>query len=409
MNKINIFNDLKIFVVGAGPAGLSFARKAQLDGASVTVVEQYGDPRGSNAGFTDRSFNLTLNNAGRNALGDPAVWRSGSKVVGRAIHNVRYGDEPRYASYGDGDSALLTSIPRPTLRQNLIRFAEKAGVIIRFETKVIDIDPEAGVLTIQPGNRSSKTLEADLIVIADGLHSLGNKIITNSLGGSLNLHPEPYNYVTTVLDKDVCKGLSLEHIHFWHQIERDALSIGVPNKDGSIAVLMISRFSDIDDKESPFADFQKSLLRMSNDFPQLLALDPMLPERLIGRLRGRFYYKAITNYVLGARCVIVGDAGNTIPPWAAFGANAALYSADALVRFLSGCQGNLVPALKSYEQHMLILSNLIIDYVDHHGKFLMKEVIDRPDEGSSSPMLGQLINQAVQKTDIPNGVTLLSF
>ena len=66
---------LKITVIGAGPAGLVFARNAALHGAIVTVFERAGDPRGVDAGYTNRSFNITLDNVGRQVLGDPRACR----------------------------------------------------------------------------------------------------------------------------------------------------------------------------------------------------------------------------------------------------------------------------------------------------------------------------------------------
>jgi hypothetical protein len=70
----NSLLDLSVIVIGGGPAGLTFARLASAQGADVTVLEQAGDPRTEEPGYTDRSFNITLDNVGRYILGDSSIW-----------------------------------------------------------------------------------------------------------------------------------------------------------------------------------------------------------------------------------------------------------------------------------------------------------------------------------------------
>ena len=402
----NILKGIKIIVIGAGPGGLTFSRAAQANGATVEIIEQAGDPRGDEAGYTDRSFNLTLNNVGRTALGDERAWVGSTDIVGRAIHNI--GGDVKYASYGEGDSAILTSVPRPILRQNMVKLAQNEGVSFRFRTEVISLDPDQGQVVMETkGGKIS--LAADLIVVADGIHSLADSFITGPLRGSINVRTEKLNYVTVMLSKEACHDMSLHHIHFWHEPKSSAVAIGLPNKDGTIAALLISRFDDVATSKSPFAERQQAIFRLQSDFPQLLQLEADLVDRVLGRKRGNFYYKAISDYVLGRKCVVVGDAGSASPPWAGFGANTAIYSADALLRFIVGLGGNLDQALPSYGQHKRILTELVLDYAEEHGEFLNKEVTKNPEQRPIGPVLGQLVSKAIKRSDIPQGVKLLSF
>lgn len=75
---------VRIITIGGGPAGLSLATAARAHGARVTVLEQAGDPRGSDPGYTNRSFNITLNDVGRLVLGTPRAWEGGATILGRA-------------------------------------------------------------------------------------------------------------------------------------------------------------------------------------------------------------------------------------------------------------------------------------------------------------------------------------
>jgi 2-polyprenyl-6-methoxyphenol hydroxylase-like FAD-dependent oxidoreductase len=406
----HILRGLRFIVVGAGPGGLTFAKAARQHGAAVEVIEKAGDPGGKNAGYTDRSFNLTLNNVGRASINDSRVLEDSIEVVGRAMHNFGSGNSTKFVSYGEGDPAMLTSITRPILRQKLAHYAEEAGVNIRFNTEVTAIDPAVGAVTLLPADTGKiENMNGDLLVVADGLHSLADRFIEALPNGSLNLYIEPYNYVTAQLSKESCKGLSLNHINFWHQLERGTISIGVPNKDGSIAVLMVSRFDDVSAGVSPFETLDSSAECVQKNFPQLLELDPTLPERLAGRKRGRFHYKNVTNFVLGSKTAVVGDAGNTVPPWAAFGANTGIYGADALARFLIGFSGDVQAALAAYEQHELVLEQEVSDFVNGQGEFLSARVTEHPEERRDSPMLGMIVNEITRIVPPPPGVDLLSF
>jgi 2-polyprenyl-6-methoxyphenol hydroxylase-like FAD-dependent oxidoreductase len=399
---------VKVIIIGAGPGGLTFAKGARAHGATVEVIEQAGDPRGDNPGYTDRSFNLTLNCVGRRVLGDPRIWDGSTSVIGRAVHDFTNVSKVTYASPGDDEATNLTSVPRPVLRQHMVTWVNANGVELRFHTRVTSIDADAGMLQVITETGEQQSLSADLIVVADGVHSLGDQHIVDVLGGSLNTRVEPLSYVGVQLSEAACHGMSMHHIHFWQKPETDAVAIGLPNANGTIAALLVSHFDDVAIDESPFATLELATKRLQRDFPQLLEIEPDLAHQVLGRARGQFYYKSITDYVLGKKCVIVGDAGSASPPWAGFGANTAIYSADALVRFIVGLP-DLGQALNSYQQHKRVLAELVLDYASQHGEFLNKEVTKNPQQRPIGPVLGQLVNESLAKSEIPAGVELLSF
>ncbi|MEX2014668.1 MAG: NAD(P)/FAD-dependent oxidoreductase [Candidatus Saccharimonadales bacterium] len=404
----NSLRGLKIVVVGAGPGGLTFARTASANGANITVIERAGNPYGKNSGYTDRSFNLTLNEVGRKILGNARSWRGGTDVVGRAIHNFKNSDTIKYTQYGEGDRARLTSVPRPVLRQNLVDIVEEHGVKISFDTKVIEVEPNLGKVACENKDAAKKNIEADIIVLADGIHSLSDAFITAMPDGLLNRRQDPLSYVSVMLGQNVSKSLSSHHMHFWHKTGSESVAIGMPNSDGTVATLLISPYKGVSD-ENPFSASDQAIERLERDFPEVLDLDPSLAEQVKGRKLGHFHYKSITNYVLGEKCIVVGDAGSASPPWAGFGANTAIYSGDALARFLIGCSGDIKKAFLGYERYKLALADLVLDYASEHGEFLNKEVAENPEKRPIGPVLGQIINKTIENTDIPDGVELLSF
>lgn len=397
--------NMTVIVIGAGPAGLTFAKGAALHGATVTVLEQAGDPRGKDAGYTNRSFNLTLNQVGRRVLADERAWDGGTDVVGRAVHNFQGAGATKHADFTAGDNTLLVSVPRPVLRQNLVKMAEEVGVSIRFNCNVTSMDTDQGGVVFNGEER----LNADLVVVADGVHSIADKIIKDKLKGSIHFRDEALRYITVLLDKNTCEGLSLHHMHFWHEPTSESVGIGMPNRDGTIAVLLISKFDDVPEEVSPFDTPEHSAERLQRDFPQLMALDPNLPNRVIGRERGYFHYKFIDNYVIGEKTVVIGDASSACPPWAGFGANTAMYSADVLVRFLVGMKDDTKEAILKFQDYNRFLSKRVLNYADQHGKFLNGRVTDHPEERPIGPVLGQIINEVATVADVPSSVELQTF
>ncbi len=385
---------MSIGVVGAGPAGLAVAAAAHNYGAKVTVFEELQDPRRGDLRYTGKSFNLTLNNIGRQAVGDPRVWDGGVAVHGRAVHDLETG-KVRYASYGGGSEDHLTSIPRPALQRNLAIIASDAGAALKFDTKVVDIDPDKATIEYQQGG-ACNTFSGDMIVVADGLHSCADKMVAKFEGGDLNIRRDPKDYVTATISPDAGQFLSPHHLHYWHGSNNHSYTIGVPNLDGSISVLFISDFNDIADGAHPFPDASGARERLARDFPQLLEADPTIADQLPGRIRGRFHYKATTHFVLGSAGVKVGDSGRAAPPWAGFGANTAIYSAYSLVDLLVANNGDPGLTLPMYQDHHCALSAELLEFVDDHGDFLSGRVALNPGDRAKPALLGLLQAAAIK-------------
>lgn len=382
-------NSLSIIVIGAGPAGLVFARNAALHGAEVTVFEQAGDPRGSNAGYTNRSFNLTLDNVGRQVLGDSRAWRGGVWIDHRAIHSQVTGLVTD-AKYGCTDDAMLLSIPRPVLRQNLCTLAEEAGATILFDSKVNRVDPESGSVTYaSTDSKASREMQGNLVVFGDGLHSLASDS-AKELG--IHMWPEPRNYISGMITPENNPGLSLSRMHFWHEANNGNFTVGIPNADGSVALLIVSLFSDIASDAHPFATPQKAEKRLRRDFSHLYSIAPQLSDQLPHNRRGTFTFKSVERYRLGSKGVIVGDAGLVFPPWAGYGANQAMYGGASLAHALVEHNGDVDQALDDYQKTQQILSKKLIAFVDSQGDFLSGPVANDP-AGRSEPALSMIIDE----------------
>ncbi len=390
---------LRVIVIGAGPAGLVFARAAAIQGADVTVIEKAGDPRGKDPGYTNRSFNITLDNVGRQVLADNRAWEGGIWLSGRAIHNFQGSNHVYYTRYGKTSDAELISIPRPVLRQNLCNLAEASGAHLIFRACVTEADGTTGAVFYTDRLGRDRHTQSDLIVFSDGSHSLADDIVAAGNNSQSQIWHEPRSYITGMIEPKHNQDLSLNHIHFWHESSSDAFSVGILNANGSIALLLTSLFSDMPEPIHPFPTPKLAAERLRRDFPRLFAAAPHLPQQLPKRQRGQFCYKSVSRYRVKNKGIVVGDAGCVFPPWAGYGANQAMYAAASLAHILSTHKGDVDTALPLYEKQQKILAGLLMSFVSSQGDFLSGPVTKNP-SGRSDPALGPLILQARRRTQI---------
>jgi flavin-dependent dehydrogenase len=396
-------------VIGSGPGGMTFAISAAAKGANVTVIEQAGDPRGDDSGYTNKSFNLTINNVGRKILGEHLLAGC-TPVYGRAIHNFKDSGSTKFSTKVDDtkDEDILMSVSRPILRRNMVEYAERVGVKIMFNSRATAVEPNDGRVTVRSSG-DVIDLVADLVVISDGLHSLADKLVGSKYNTNLHLKLDPLKYVTVKLEAGAVEESSLSYIHFWHNADKSSVAIGLPNQDNTVSVLLVSDFNDCKVEESPFPDKEATIQRLIKEFPDIYRIDNEIYRQLIGRPQGRLFHKSIPNNIVGDKCIVVGDASCAFPPWAGFGANTAIYSADALVRYIYGNNENILTSLSEYEEHADMLTKYVREFAKAHGEFLNKDVASKPDSRPIGPVLGKIVNKTIDETEVPDGVELLEI
>jgi 2-polyprenyl-6-methoxyphenol hydroxylase-like FAD-dependent oxidoreductase len=379
---------LQVTVIGAGPAGLVFARNAAAHGAQVTILEKAGDPRDDNVGYTNRSFNITLDNVGRQVIGDERAWETGIWLEGRALHARDGSEHVDYAHYGSTPDSEYISIPRSTLRRNLCMLAKEAGADMRFHANAVTADTKTGQVIYKTKDGALQRVQSDLIVFCDGLHTIAND---EAVELGMQMWPEPRNFINGRIAPEDNPGFSLQHIHFWHETTGN-YTIGIPNIDGSISLLLVSLFSDIASDEHPFATPEQAQIRLQHDFANLYKVAPQLAERLPNYRRGTFCFKTVEQYRVGKKGVVVGDAAIVFPPWAGYGANQAMYGAAALAQELMLCGGVVDDALENYQVAQKLLCEQLIEFVAGQGDFLSGPVVDDP-AGRSDDALSMIIEE----------------
>jgi 2-polyprenyl-6-methoxyphenol hydroxylase-like FAD-dependent oxidoreductase len=365
----------RVCIVGAGPGGMTAALALAECDVQVVVIEKRQDPR--KAKVEDRrSFNLTLGGLGLSASGslEPAIRAVGQRLIGRRVYiRNRVIERP----YGLSADDYFVSIPRWILAAIQVEEAANKSVEIRFEQEVLKANPKTGL--VEWRNLGGVTLESDvfdLIIFADGVSGLGRALLSGRPRCSYSKILDSTEYVQAVLThEDVVRAkLSLKLISFWPS--PDGPVVGIPNRDGSVNLLIMGTLPGCSEEEPPFRTEHDAAEYLTRRYPQLVEAAPGVISRLPGVRRGHFCSTSTTRWVVGQRAVVVGDAGRCAPPYAGAGAAAAMSDAKTLVRFIQQ-EDSLERALRRYEEHRRVASSILLRMTGQHGRFLKADLGSR--------------------------------
>jgi len=353
-------------VVGAGLAGSLMACYLARAGYQVHVLERRSDPRLTGGG-EGRSINLAISARGLDALDQVGlkeqVLSMAVPMRGRMMHS----EDGRltFQRYGTRETDVINSVSRAGLNTLLLDAAGAAGnVTMEFDTRVLDVDPESGVLDVVVGESQAVTSrEAGVVVGADGafssirtrLHRLdrfdyrqdyleyGYKELSIPAGGSGEFQMEP------------------NALHIWPR--GGAMMIGLPNPDGSFTCTL---FWPLDGPLSFSA--LKSATNVREFFSTHYAdAVPHMPRL------GFEYLENATSSLVTVRCgpwshedriVLIGDAAHAVVPFYGQGANAAFADCPVLTRCIESHRGDLARAFHEYyvgrKRHLDVLAELAI-------------------------------------------------
>ena len=340
----------RVAVIGAGLAGSLLAAILGRRGIPVTLYERRPDPRigGVEGG---RSINLALSERGLTAserIGlRERLLAEALPMRGRMIHAPTSDGDQSFRPYSADGSQAINSISRSRLNEVLLNAAEETeGVEIKFDHRLRRVDLTAGTLEFE-----GHTIEADIILAADGAYSAARQSVLTTTGFSYSQDYLPFGYKELVIPaKDTGSGpefaLDPGALHIWPRGE--SMMIALPNTDKSFTCTLFwpsAQFESLRTDEEALPYFR-------TPYPDAVPLMPTLLEDYRANRVGTLVTIRCWPWVhTGERATLalVGDAAHAVVPFYGQGANASMEDCAVLDDCLDAAGGDWAKALDAYQ------------------------------------------------------------
>ena len=332
---------MRALVVGGGVAGPATALALHRAGFDVEVLERRADDPG------DAGSVLTLAPNGVDALDALGVLDRVRADAVPSRRNTMYGATGRLLGTVTLGSPLADGTPALTLRRSRLAAvvsaaAREAGVRTRYDARVRAVDVAAGTVTLEDGT----VLEADLVVGADGVHSLVRTAIDP--GAPAPRYVGLWNFGGRTRTSAQAATLAAEQWHFI--FGRGAFFGAHPTPSGDVLWFV--------NVPGPLLSRDEGSARTTEEWREhlvsLLAVDAGPAAELVRG--GDLELAADMTYDLGhvptwwrERAVLVGDAAHAPSPSSGQGASMALEDAVVLADAIAAAP-DLAASLAAYEQ-----------------------------------------------------------
>ena len=349
---MNLLNNKKIAIIGAGPVGLTMARLLQQNGVDVTVYERDKDRDA-------RIFGGTLD-----------LHRdSGQEAMKKAGLLQTYYDLalPMGVNIADEKGNILTTknvkpenrfdnpeINRNDLRTILLNSLQNNTVI--WDRKLVALEPDKEKWVLSFEDKPNET--ADLVIIANGGMSKVRKFVTDTeveATGTFNIQADIHQPAVNCPGFfQLCNGNRLMAAH------RGNLLFANPNNNGALHFGISFKTPD-DWKNKTQVDFQDSnnivdfLLKEFSDWDERYKELIRSTSSFVGLATRIFPLAKPWKSSRPLPITMVGDAAHLMPPFAGQGVNSGLV--DALIlsdNLIDGKFNSMEEAIQNYEQHMFV-------------------------------------------------------
>lgn len=315
--------DCDIAVIGAGPAGLAFARSLAGSGLRVILVERAPEASLADPAFDGREIALTHRSQG--ILRELDAWdripAEETSPLGEA--RVLDGASPfalTFAPEGKGAPPLGALVPNHLIRRALfqaVQDARCATLLAGVAVKAVETTPKGGTLTLADG----RELRARLVVAADTRFSearrqMGIATTMRDFGKSMLVarvaHAKPHN------------GIATE----WFGHGQTVAMLPLRGDLSSIVLTLPARQIDALMAATPEAFAAEATRRTDGRWGAMTLAGTRHAYPLVATYARRF---------VGTRFALLGDAAVGMHPVTAHGFNFGLAGAHRLSGGIRGC------------------------------------------------------------------------
>ncbi|MDE2304501.1 MAG: 2-octaprenyl-6-methoxyphenyl hydroxylase [Gammaproteobacteria bacterium] len=317
-----------VAIVGGGMVGASLAVALQPLGLAVALIESVPHASAAQPSFDERT--TALSNGSRRILETIGVW-PGVESAATAIRRIHVSDRGRFGfaridAAELGLAAIGYVVPNRALGAALwARIGADARMRVFCPATLEQVRPGTNAVELrvsEPG-RAPAEISARLVVAADGVHS--------AVRTAVGVTAETRDYEQSAVITAVLPQRFHEHIAYERFTESGPLAL-LPLADGRCTLVLTVRRADLEDV-------------LAADDAAFLA---MVEERFGTRL-GRFlkvgarvaYPLALTRAMRTSaqRCVILGNAAQSLHPVAGMGFNLGLRDVASLAEVLADARG----------------------------------------------------------------------
>ncbi|UOO81692.1 5-demethoxyubiquinol-8 5-hydroxylase UbiM [Uruburuella testudinis] len=325
---MNLHSD--IIIVGAGPAGLSFAAELAGSGLSVTLIEKHPLATLQNPPYDGREIALT--HVSRETMQRLGIWqripadeiyplRDAKVLNGQSSYQLHF-PPPTQALGGPAD-CLGFLVSNHNIRKAAYEaVAELDNVTLLCDTGVAaaQTDLQQACVTLDNGN----TLNARLLIAADSRFSQTRR----QLGIACDMH----DYSRTMFVCRMKHTLSNRHTAYecFHYGRTIALLPLEEHLTNTVITVDSDKAAEIE-AMSPEALAASVQQQLEGRLGEMELVSSIHAYPLVGMIAARFY---------GTRCALVGDAAVGMHPVTAHGFNLGLASADILAKLVLEAERN---------------------------------------------------------------------
>lgn len=358
----------KIFIIGAGPAGLLLAHYL-LDRGNyqVEIYERRQDPRQLRQS-TQRTFPISLQLRGLQAIQaipglEEQLVAKGVWAKGAVLHRKQ--GEPRNI---DRQTPLLL-IDRNQLVQQLLHDLQKRhgnDVLIQFDYTCEDVNWREQTVTLKPRYGSPFSTGFDRLVAADGARSQVRDVLVAAGDMTCDQETVPDVYKSLFVRRTSPDGmteLAADRIHTWSLGTNKRLLLA-PQPDDWLHGTLI--FPPQDNPLEPLTSAADVLTYLQTRCPplgELMTLENA--ETLRQRPVSTIQTVRCDRMNVGDRIVLLGDAAHAVSPSVGQGCNAALQDVQIFNQLLDEYQDDWSQALPAFTTQRLPEAHALRDLSDY--------------------------------------------